>query len=133
MLQGLDLWVLWVGSERPAFGSRVPQENIALAMKAFNDLDKKQQKPQIERVYDWDGERLWLQWIEDGEMGFHRDSAKPVKMRGLEILPRGDVNIGDFPVQSAARLRSRSRPSPVCRMCPSGPRVNSQYGIPTPF
>ena len=54
---------------------------------------------------DWDGGTLWLQRIEDSEVEYFYDSAKPFKIRELEVLQTGAVNLRDLPVQAAAPLR----------------------------
>ena len=57
---------------------------------------------------DWDNEedKLWLQWLEESEGEYYWDSAKPFKIRELEVLQTGAVNIRDLPVQAAAPVRS---------------------------
>ena len=52
---------------------------------------------------DWDGETLWLQWIEDSQVEFYWGSSKPFIIRELEVLQAGAVNIRDLPVQKRSR------------------------------
>lgn len=53
---------------------------------------------------DWDGDHLYLQWLEDSELAFRWNNQKPFPIKELEILA-SSVNIRDLPAQSAHVLK----------------------------